>query len=337
MGSVQGSAQLGQSMSRVSAMNGRARGAECSMEWHRVRIDVPVDYADYAGDVLWQVGSKGVEYIDPNDLFWRRGPRVLDEIETRSDVGADAPSLVGLVGYFPECINLSEIVERIGEALRQGGVARPVIRTEALKNSDWQDEWKRHYRPLRLSERVLVVPEWESVHAQPGEIAIRLDPGMAFGTGNHPTTIMSARMLQRCVQPGVAVLDLGTGSAILAILSALLGASTVTAVDIDPVAVERARHNVELNAVSNIVHILQGDLIDCVDGQYDVVVANIIASVILRLLPHVHRVLAPGGRLIISGIVRDCESECLDAADKAGFAVDEICRDGEWVGALLHR
>lgn len=306
------------------------------MEWHRLRIDVPVDHADYVGYVLLQIGSKGVEYIDPYDLFWRKEPRASDEIETMPDAVPDAPSLIGVVGYIPECIDISEIVGRIGEALREGGVLEPIIRVESLEDSEWQEEWKRHFRPLRLSERVLVVPEWEPVNARPGEIVIRLDPGMAFGTGSHPTTIMSARMLQRSVYPGAAVLDLGTGSAILAILSALLGASTVTAVDIDPVAVERALHNVELNAVSDSVRVLKGDLIDCVDGQYDVLVANIIASAIVRLIPDARRVLSPGGRLIISGIVREHESECLDAAAEAGFVIDEICRDGEWVGALLH-
>lgn len=305
------------------------------MQWLRIKIDVPVEYADFAGDVLWQMGSRGVEYIDPCDLFWTRRPGQGDEVQIDESLPSSRSSRISVVGYLSLDRQVSDIARDAKKALDEGGVSGSSISLEPFDDAEWQDEWRRSFRPLRLSERVAVIPEWEQATVQPGEVAVRLDPGMAFGTGSHPTTVMCARMLEHCVRSGDRVLDLGTGSGILAILSALLGASAVTAVDVDDVAVEKARHNVELNEVGDVVRVLRGDLVAGIESTYDVVVANIIASVITRLMPDVKRVLAPAGKLIVSGIIEDRKDECLDAALTAGLEIVEVHKDGEWVGALL--
>ncbi|HOB90461.1 MAG: 50S ribosomal protein L11 methyltransferase [Bacillota bacterium] len=305
------------------------------MKWHRVQIDVPAEHADFAGDVLWQIGSRGVEYIDPCDLFWRRGPSPEDEIETARPSPMPESPHVSVIGYFAFDRDASDIAAAVRDALRRGRVPVAQIGLELMDDSEWQDEWKRGFQPLRLSERITVVPAWEQVTRRPGEIVVRLDPGMAFGTGSHPTTVMCARMLERSVRPGCRVLDLGTGSGVLAILSAFLGSAQVTAVDIDAVAVEKAMQNVELNELTDVVAVRQGDLVEGIEGSYDVVVANIVADVIIRLLPDVNRVLAPDGKLIVSGIIEERKDECLGAALAEGLEVVEVHKDGEWVGALL--
>jgi len=305
------------------------------MKWNRVRIDVLPEHADFAGYVLWQVGSRGVEFIDPCDLFWVRSPLSSDEIQAEMPSSEAKPCRVSVIGYFATERDASQIVEAVEQAFGRAGVSDACISLEPFDDEKWQEEWRRSFEPLRISDRVVVVPAWEQAEKRQGEIVVRLDPGMAFGTGSHPTTAMCARMLESCVRPGMAVLDLGTGSGILAILSALLGARTVTAVDIDIVAVEKARHNIELNGLSDRVRVVQGDLISGIDGTYDVVVANIIAHAIIRLLPEVKRIMAPCGKLIVSGIIRERKAECLDTAAANGFSISEVCEDAEWVGALL--
>lgn len=163
---------------------------------------------------------------------------------------------------------------------------------------------EKYYHPVKISERFTIVPTWENYEkVSTDELIIELDPGMAFGTGTHPTTVMSLQALERTVKAGDTVIDVGTGSGVLSIGAALLGASNVQALDLDEVAVRSARENIELNQVGNVVTVGQNNLLQGIEGPVDIVVANILAEVIVRFVDDAAKVLKPGGMFITSGII----------------------------------
>ncbi|HHB91555.1 MAG TPA: 50S ribosomal protein L11 methyltransferase [Anaerolineae bacterium] len=204
-------------------------------------------------------------------------------------------------------------------------------RVRRLATEDWAEAWKRHYRPLRIGDHIVVTPSWEEPATQPGDVVVRLDPGMAFGTGTHPSTQLALRLLERYLRPRSVVLDVGTGSGILAIAAVKLGASRVIATDIDPEAVRTAEVNARLNEVRNKITLLVASVIDT--GRYDLVLVNILADVIAHMLLHedLAQRLAPDGVLILSGIIQQ-RREVVDLALKAaGLEVIETMTQGDWV------
>ena len=203
---------------------------------------------------------------------------------------------------------------------------------------DWAENWKKYYKPVKLG-RVTVVPRWEKYEAQDGEIAVRMDPGMAFGTGTHETTRLVIRLMQDENLSGLRVLDIGTGSGILSICAAKLGATSVNAYDIDPVAVKVARDNVDCEGLKNI-SVGISDLLSGVDtsgGKYDFCMANIVADIILRMLPDIGGYLSDNATIILSGIIAPRRTDVILAANEYGFElVREIC-ENDWVGLMLKR
>lgn len=202
-----------------------------------------------------------------------------------------------------------------------------------VAEEDWANNWKQYYDTLRLTERLIVNPSWIDYKAAPGEIVISLDPGSAFGTGTHETTAMCAEFLDADSPVGCNVLDLGCGSGILAILTARLGAASVEAIDIDNLAVGVARENCRINQVDVLCH--QGELKDAQNGPFDLIIANIIATVIIDLLPEMRAALKPGGRLIISGIIEPKAGEALKAAAANGMRLLEARNRNDWHAYLL--
>jgi ribosomal protein L11 methyltransferase len=239
-------------------------------------------------------------------------------------------------------------------------MAEPAVRE--LAETDWAEAWKKHYRPLCVGERLVITPSWLTPEARPGDLVIRLDPGMAFGSGLHPSTRLCLALLEEQVQAGDHVLDLGTGSGILAIAAARLGAASVLARDIDRVAVQVAGENVEVNGASPVVRVEEGSLPDLgsefgvqlrceqlaawqssglgvasgrPDGPWDVVVVNILAEVIVELLGHgLARTVAPGGRLILAGIIQPRAGAVQAALLAQGMAIAQRLEEGDWVALL---
>jgi ribosomal protein L11 methyltransferase len=200
-------------------------------------------------------------------------------------------------------------------------------RTE-IAEEDWANAWKEHFHPLKVG-RVVIKPTWREWDAAPDEIVVELDPGMAFGTGLHPTTQLVLAALQDRVRPGMEILDLGTGSGILAIAAARLGA-TVTALDISEIAVEVARENVQVNGLRDAITVSRGS-IDAVSGrQFDLVFANIIASVLAELAPRLAAALRSGAELLGSGIVDERADLVRAAFTVAGLTLGEQKREGDW-------
>jgi ribosomal protein L11 methyltransferase len=211
------------------------------------------------------------------------------------------------------------------------------LTTRQVAEEDWANAWKEYYHVLHLGKRVVIKPSWRDYAPQPGEVVLELDPGMAFGTGLHPTTHMCLELLEQRVQPGMRVLDVGTGSGILALAAAKLGAASVLALDVSSVAVEAAQANVRANGLDERVSVRLGSM-EAVSGErYDLVVANIIARVIADLAPALVGALAPGGLLIASGIIDERLPLAEDALRAAGLSEMEQVRNGDWVSLVGRR
>ncbi len=211
------------------------------------------------------------------------------------------------------------------------------ISAEGVSEDDWAENWKKYYKPISLG-RVTVVPAWEEYAPKEGEIIVRMDPGMAFGTGTHETTRLVMRILQDVVKGGERVLDVGTGSGILSICASKLGAKDIYAYDIDPVAVRVAKENALADGCDNIT-VGVSDLLKDVDRKepYGVCVANIVADIILRMLPDIGALLLPGAPLILSGIIAPRKEDVIAAAAAVGFFVEREETENDWVALLVRR
>ncbi len=218
----------------------------------------------------------------------------------------------------------------------------PVARV--VKEEDWAHAWKRHYKPMRIGRRVLLTPAWEKPEPLPNDLLVRLEPGMAFGTGLHPTTRLCVAALEQWVQPGDAFLDVGTGSGVLSIVAAKLGARPVWATDIDPLAVRAAKENALRNGIAlapGVFRIEQGSIPAGQTGRFNVIAANILAEVLVGLFDGTFEIvtlaepLAPGGRLILSGILEEKSEMVLSAAARHGLKEVERRREADWVSLVV--
>ncbi len=204
------------------------------------------------------------------------------------------------------------------------------LTTRPVAEEDWANAWKEYYHVLHLGTSIVIKPSWRDYTPRPGEVVLELDPGMAFGTGLHPTTSMCLELLEQRVQPGMRVLDVGAGSGILALAAAKLGAASVLALDVSSVAVEAAQANARANGLEQRVNVRLGSIEEASGERYDLVVANIIARVIADLAPALVNALAPGGVLIASGIIDERLPLAEDALRAGGLADIERVRDGDW-------
>ena len=257
---------------------------------------------------------------------------LIDESILNADRAHGAVSL-----FVPAEKSLAEYVAFLRE--RFASLAMDVtIGTEGLREEDWAEAWKQYYKPIPLG-RVTVVPAWQEYTPAEGEAIIRMDPGMAFGTGTHETTRLVMRFLQDVIVGGERVLDVGCGSGILSLCASKLGASFCAAYDIDPVAVRVAEENIKADGADNIVCGVS-DLLRSVDlsgGKYDFIVANIVADVIIRLLPDVGEYMTEAGRMIVSGIICPRAEEVRAAIAENGFRVVEERQENDWLAILIEK
>ena len=231
--------------------------------------------------------------------------------------------------------NLGEAKAFLSERIDTLSLAAEIV-TEGMREEDWAETWKKHYHPIPLG-KITVVPAWEDYTPKDGEKIIRMDPGMAFGTGTHETTRLVMEMLQEEIRGGERVLDVGTGSGILSLCASKLGAKECFAYDIDPVAVRVAKENIAADGAENITCGV-ADLLDGVDtagGKFDFVVANIVSNIILRLLPDLSSVMTKGGRAILSGIIGERVEEIKEAAKAYGFTLLREKEDRDWYALLI--
>lgn len=238
--------------------------------------------------------------------------------------------------FVPEEKNLGEYRAFITERLNFLGIDGK-IECEGMNEEDWSESWKQYYKPIPLG-KVTIVPAWEDYEAKDGEIIIKMDPGMAFGTGTHETTRLVMRIMQDVIKGGERVLDVGTGSGILSVCASKLGAKTVNAYDIDPVAVKVARENATAGGCDNIT-VGVSDLLRDVDRRekYDVCLANIVADIIIRMMPDIGELLTEGAPLILSGIISERADEVKESVKANGFFVVREEKENDWVALMVKR
>lgn len=240
--------------------------------------------------------------------------------------------------FIPELRSPAESEMFIKQRLDDIGIEYELSHS-GIKEEDWADSWKQYYKPIKTGKRLVIVPVWETYEKEEGETIVLMDPGMAFGTGTHETTRLCSGFVEEHTTDGCSVLDVGCGSGILAIAAAKLGAGKCFACDIDPVAVRVAKENTVLNDTPN-VQCEVSDLLkqaEKVEGGYDVVVANIVADVVMRLAPDVGEFLAPDGVFIVSGIIEERANEVIEALDKEGYKVSEERYENGWYAAVMIR
>lgn len=300
--------------------------------WLELSLETDAELAEAISEAIFPFVEGGVALEQKPVL--RPGEQPEDRWEEQPAVAS-----VVLRAYLPVDATLEERRRRIEEALHLARMVRPLPQPtyREVAAQDWAEAWKAHFKPLRISERVLVCPSWVSLDeagAKPDDITIVLDPGMAFGTGLHPTTQLCMQALLKHVRPGMRVLDVGCGSGILAILAAKLGAEKVIGVDTDPEAVQVARENVARNGVSDRVHIFHGSH-DVAPGHYHLIVANILAGVIARLLRE--GLGARGDLFVFSGILDSQAVEVTKAATNVGLRCVAQEGMGDWVALTCER
>jgi ribosomal protein L11 methyltransferase len=290
-----------------------------AQDWIEVCVQVDGEAAEAVSEVLNRYGRGGV-VIEHLLASGSGAHERVDELRVKAYLPADDPALV----------------RKVEEALWHLGQLYPIPTPTLtlLTEADWAEAWKAHYGVLHIGRRTVIVPQWQSYTPAPDEIVITLDPGMAFGTGTHPTTRLCLEALERALSPGMRVLDLGTGSGVLAIAAAKQGAASVLALDIDDLAVAAARENVGANGVSDVVRVGAGSL-DAAGAGYDLVLVNILARVICALLDEgLARTLHPDGVVIASGIIDDQEGEVREAFAGKGIEVVERFVERDWVALV---
>ena len=301
--------------------------------WIEVRVITKSEALEPVSGIFYGLDCKGVAIEDPDDILGReKGPLTWDFADI--NVLEHKGEVAVVKAYFSEEDDIEEILTYINEKieeLKNMGIDLGLgkVESEKMFEEDWANNWKKYYKPTKVGKRLVVKPIWEDYEAKDGEIVIELDPGMAFGTGDHETTRMCMQALENHVKKDSTVFDVGCGSGILAISAAKLGAKLAVGVDLDPVAVESAKENVAFNNVENI-EILYGNLVEVIDGKADIVVANILAEIVCILTDDVKRVLKQDGYFITSGIIHDRVEMVTTKLEDSGFEVLEVNKDGEW-------
>lgn len=299
-------------------------------DWLEVSVEVAGIDAELVADLLRPHAPGGVA-IEP---ALGRGPW-----ENEPPTDGDAPALVK--AYIPPGGSSRDLRRSLRIALRFAPLSQPPRwrRSRRLPAGRWRDSWKRFFRPRRVGQCLVVKPSWARYRPRGGETVIEIDPGLAFGGGQHPTTAMCLRALEEELVPGARVLDLGTGSGILAISAAKLGAARVLALDIDPLAVRAARENAQANGVAGVIEAREGTLEEGgpPPEEFHLVLANITGLTIERLAPAFARALAPGGALIASGFLEDALPGLRRAFRAAGLAVERELAEGVWRAIVARR
>ncbi|HEY3267482.1 MAG TPA: 50S ribosomal protein L11 methyltransferase [Armatimonadota bacterium] len=274
--------------------------------------------------------------VQTNDIALDAVSAAMEALGTGGTLFEDGPKAIG---YLPADDRFEGSLDELEEhlhAMPEAGIdpAPAAITLTFVEEEDWASAWKAHFKPLAVSPRITIAPTWEAYHGRPDEIVVRLDPGMAFGTGGHATTRLCIRALETLIHGGETVADIGTGSGVLAIAAAQLGADHVDAVDTDALAVKIARENIEANGVSDRVRARVGDRLigaSGASGAYDIVIANILPNVVSILAVSAYSRLRAGGIYLFSGLTLPYEEDVLTAVAEAGFEVGERWEEDRWL------
>ncbi len=311
------------------------------MNWVELIVHTTTAGSDWVSDCLMDLGATGTMIEDKADIPDPSKPHGIWEI-IDPKLLEDMPEDVLVHAWFAPDASFPGILEELNSRLEEMRAAQPAFGalqadTRTVAEESWAEVWKKFYKPFYAGNHLVVKPTWEPFDPAPGDRIIEIDPGMAFGSGTHETTGMCISLLEEVIHGGESVIDVGTGSGILAIAAALLGAGKVLAVDIDPDAVRVASENVAHNRVDGIVEVKKGDLLKNVDAVCEICVANIISDIIISFAKPLKEHIAPGGLFICSGIVRERGEEVRQALLDAGYEILKTENRGEWVAFLSGR
>lgn len=303
-------------------------------KWMEVKVITKSDALEPVTAMFYDYNITGVSIEDPNDILDReQGPLTWDFADINIfEYGSEAAVVKG---YFSDIKNIDNIIEHFNKKLMElkkigFDIGEGKIIVNKVYEEDWANNWKQYYKPTKIGHNIVIKPVWEKYDNEPADIVITLNPGMAFGTGTHETTRMCVEALENHVDKDSVVFDIGTGSGILAITAAKLHAKSVIGVDLDPVAVDSAKENVQLNNLNNI-EIVYGNLMDVIKGKANIIVANILAEIIILLSDDIKKFLLPGGYFITSGIIKDKKQQVIDKLNENGLEIINVEVLGEWV------
>ncbi len=305
--------------------------------WYEIKIVTTSEAVEAVSYILDSVGAEGVWIEDPNDPVYSEGNEgdwdYMDIEKVKESLDFEGARVRCYVEKDEQKIDefIADIRKKL-ESIKDSGldVGSLELEYKVFENKDWNAEWKKHYTTFLVGEKIIVTPSWEEYDIMADEIVVRMDPGGAFGSGTHETTMLCMEVLESIVKKDMTVFDIGTGSGILGITASKLGAKSVIAVDVDKAAVETAKENVSTNEVSDVMEVFEGDLFEITSGQCDIMVANIIAGVIMLIAPYVKSYIKPGGYFVAGGILDDKVDEVAKVISKAGFNEVHIHSKGEW-------
>jgi ribosomal protein L11 methyltransferase len=295
------------------------------MDWLKIVIHTTQERSEEISDFLVDMGCGGVQIIDPNEIRTFISEIMADEYADEDLIPSDTDT-ASIIGYLDGCLDVNEI----GKIL-----VRYNAEVSVVSDSEWKDNWKKNYKALLIGKTILICPSWE----KPGRTARRniiyIDPGIVFGSGEHESTYMCAEALEAYIKKGDRVLDIGTGSGILAIIAAKLGASHVTAIDIDDMAVRAAKENSVINGTDTKISVLKCRTGSLGPEKFDMITANITAGVLADIRHDIRERLETGGHAILSGIISDKYDDIVKKYLEAGFGRVNEYRKKEWVTAVF--
>jgi len=312
------------------------------LQWIEIKIITRTEAVEAISYMLTELGIKGVRIDDPKDILMQEKDECAWDYVDEALLQSKDPDVVEIFCYLSEedyyLQRIEEIKSRLAMIAQFIPIGEGTVTLQKVKEEEWANAWKQYYKPFRAAKQIVIEPTWEkATFVQEGDQVIKLDPGMAFGTGTHETTSLCIQSLEQYVTPNDTILDIGCGSGILGIVAGKLGAKKVIGVDIDPNAIKVAKENVQINQVDEIVEIRQGDLLEVVEEKTDCIVANIIADVIIKLVESVPQVLRPKGFFIASGIIMERLEEVKQAIEKSSFDLVEVLTKGDWAAVVARK
>lgn len=307
-----------------------------SNTWIEIKIKTTTEAVEAITNILYENGAQGAMIEDPKDfLFQKANEYDWDYVE--EDVFNKDDENVYIKTYISEENDVLTFIEsikiRISELKNYGiDVGAGEVNTDVVNEEDWANNWKKYYKPTKIGKKIIIKPEWEDYDEQTGDLVVHMNPGMAFGTGNHETTSMCIENLEKYVKQESVVFDIGCGSGILGIVAAKLGAKNVLGIDIDEMAVKVANENIKKNFVNDKMTAIAGDLTSKIDegAKADIIVANIIADIIIKMSSQVKNILSKDGIFISSGIILAKVDEVIRNLENNGFVILNVIKKGEW-------
>lgn len=304
------------------------------MKWIEVQVKTTSEMEELVSEILYNAGATGLAIEDPQDILdFSKGEKDWDFIDSNL-MNFDIEGIL-IKAYFSESEELIEKIDLIKDSIEKAPVLlgkEPIgeVILNEIDDNDWAEAWKKYYKPRRIGEKIVIKPSWEEFEEVEGDLIIELDPGMAFGTGTHETTIMCTEALEDYVKEGSTIYDIGCGSGILSIVGAKLGASKVVGIDLDELCVKVSNENIKINNVEDIVEIKKGNLLDVVKGKANIIVSNIIAEIIVEMTKDLKEFLEEDGIFITSGIIVEKIHLVEKALIDQEFEILDIKKMNDW-------